>query len=383
MLQRELHQGLIAHAEQGRLEHARQRQVVLRRHQHIEQGHQVQHFAAVDEIGFFADLSGDVQAAQLVLQGHQSGPLARQHHDIGGLQAGACSAGIDAGELLCNPVRSLARLQRAQGFFRQFARGREAVAPCVIRGGFRLACRAWDGRQLADQTRLRGTGGVRAKAFIAIGLGRVTHSGVDGGDDAGGVAPGVVATQQVATQAVAHKGLGRLEHLGFRPAEAVNALLGVAHDEDAGRRGANAATGPTARARVAAEPRPQRLPLQGVGILKLVDQQVFDAGVQALLHPARQDRITQHHQGGTLDVIHVDPAVLALECGKFLEQLAREPRHALLVKPGRMLQARRHHAQHQLLRVAHPRYAGDLFAELARRALLGQQGGEGPRQVPV
>ena len=67
---------------------SRQRQVVLRGHQHVQQRHHVQHLAAVDQVGFFANLRRNVQGAQLLLQGQQTGPFARQHHHVRGLEAG-------------------------------------------------------------------------------------------------------------------------------------------------------------------------------------------------------------------------------------------------------------------------------------------------------
>ena len=173
------------------------------------------------------------------------------------------------------------------------------------------------------------------------------------------------------------------EYLGFGASKAVNALLGVAHNENAGRRGADAAAAATARARVAAEPGSQRLPLQGVGVLELVNQQMFDAGVQALLHPARQHRVAQHHLGRALHVVHINPATLTFEGRKLLEQHAGKPGHAPLINPGRMLQARRRHAQHQVLRVTHPLDADELFAKFSRRALFGQQCGQDGRHVAL
>ena len=150
LLQGKLHQNFIAQAKQGRLEHARQRQVVLRRDQYVKQGHQVLHFAAVDQICFFTNLSGKVQLAKLVLQRHQTGALARQNHDVGGSQGGAR-------DLLLNPGGDLARLQRAQCFFGHFARGAQAVAPSRWHGPVHrgLARRARNRRQFAHQAKLQ------------------------------------------------------------------------------------------------------------------------------------------------------------------------------------------------------------------------------------
>ena len=83
----------------------------------------------------------------------------------------------------------------------------------------------------------------------------------------------------------------------------------------------------------------QRLPLQRVGVLELIDQQVANARIQPLLHPARKDRVGQHDQGRALHIVHVHPAVLLLDGGKLRNQAARQPGHALLVLPGLVLAA--------------------------------------------
>ncbi len=211
-----------------------------------------------------------------------------------------------------------------------------------------------------------------AKALVGVGLARRGHDRVDGVDHRFGIAPGVVAAEQITAQAAHHKSLSGTKHLRLGTAEAVNALFGVAHQEHAGRRTCT---------RVADEPGVQRLPLQRVGVLELVDHQMPDARVQPLLHPARQHRVGQHQQRGAFDVIHVDPAAVALQGGELGNQHTRQTRHALLVQPGVVLLAGRHHAQHQVLGHAHLFDTDDFFAELARRALVGQQGRDGRRQV--
>jgi hypothetical protein len=60
---------------------------------------------------------------------------------------------------------------------------------------------------------------------------------------------------------------------------------------------------------------------------------VGDARVEPLLHPARQGRLAEQQLRGLLDVVHVDPAVGALDFGEGGDQDAREPRHALLIEP--------------------------------------------------
>ena len=222
------------------------------RHQHVQQGHQVLHLAAVDQIGFFTNLGRDVQLAQFKLQRQQTGALARQHHHIRGLQATSHSIRrLGAGQLLRNPVRRLARLQGAQGFLRQFARGQQTVAPrgvgrpalvglSTVGCGPRQTLWPCNRGQFANKPWLASAGGMRSEALVTIGLHRLRHDRVHDGDDPGGVAPGVVAAEQIALQTVAHKGLGRLEYLRLGPAKAVDALLGVTHDEHTRCRGARA-----------------------------------------------------------------------------------------------------------------------------------------------
>ena len=205
---------------------------------------------------------------------------------------------------------------------------------------------------------------MRAKAFVAVDVRRLPHGIVDSVDDRLRIAPCVVAAEQITLQTLTHKILRRPEHLRLCTAKTVNALLGVAHDEHAGR-----PAGPA----ITAQPRRQGLPLQGVGVLELVNQEVPHACVQPFLHPARQHRVCQHDQGGALNVIHVDPAPLPLEGGELADQQARQTGHAQLVQPGFMLMTRSSHLQHEILRLPHQCDAHDVFIELARPAPGSEQ----------
>ena len=90
------------------------------------------------------------------------------------------------------------------------------------------------------------------ETLVSIVLTGCAHHGVDGCDHGFTVAPGVVAGQQVTAQAIAHERLRGNKYLGFCPAKAVNALLGVTHNEHARC---------LSRAHVATEPGVERLPL--------------------------------------------------------------------------------------------------------------------------
>ena len=97
--QGQLHQAGVTQAKQRRAQRPRQRQIMLRRHQHIEQRHQIEHFAAVDQIGFFTNLGRNVQRPQFLLQRQQTGASARQHHQLRGLQASGHLPGNPGGGL--------------------------------------------------------------------------------------------------------------------------------------------------------------------------------------------------------------------------------------------------------------------------------------------
>ena len=298
-----------------------------RRDEGIDQGQHILHCGLLAQHLLVGLLAGDALRAQLDLQRRERHALARQHHDALGLNAGGHAQG--------DPARGLAAFERAQGFVQHPARGAQAVAPGggVLGGALVGLVRAWDQGQGLHPAGGRGFGTVRAKAIeAAVGL-RLLHDGVDGTQHGGRVAARVVGGQALAAQGL-HDELPRGgEHHGVGTAKAIDALLGVAHDEDAGR------TGATARAGIARQPGLERLPLQRVGVLKLIDQQVAHARVQALLHPGRDVVVVQQGERGALDVVHVHPAALALELGKTGDELAREAHHALVVLMGVVLLA--------------------------------------------
>ena len=174
----------------------------------------------------------------------------------------------------------------------------------------------------------------------------------------------MVAAQEVTTKAIAHKCLCGDKDLRLGAAKAVDALLGVTHDEHAGRSRA------PARARIARQPRVQRLPLQRIGVLKLIDQQVANAGIEPLLHPAGENGVGQHDQRCALYIVHVHPAVLLLDGGKLRNQAARQPGHALLVLPGLVLAAG--HQQALQLGLGLLR-GGELLQVLRQAVFLGHE----------
>ena len=116
----------------------------------------------------------------------------------------------------------------------------------------------------------------------AVGQHRGDDDQKHDGQQAFGV--GIARVHQRRPQTLLHERLGGIKHFGRGAAEAINALLGVAHDEDAGRIGS---------AGIALQPGVQRLPLQRIGVLKFINQQMAHAGIETLLQPAAEGGVLQ------------------------------------------------------------------------------------------
>ena len=66
------HQIIVRQAKQRRTQRPGQGQIMRWGHQHIQQRCDVLHLATVDQICFFADLRGNVQCLERLLQGQQT-----------------------------------------------------------------------------------------------------------------------------------------------------------------------------------------------------------------------------------------------------------------------------------------------------------------------
>ena len=312
----------------------------------------------------------DAVLCQRLAHGQQRLVLAGQHQHLARRQAGL--------QPLRQPGGGLAAFARAQRLLLAGLCGGEAVAPVcgcsVVRragwGGFFF--RALDAGQRQHLACGGRCGGVRAKVGKGVSRLRGLHHGVDGINYRLGVAAGVVATEHVAAQPLLHELAGGGKHFGRGAAKAVDALLGVAHDEDAGR---------LPCARVALQPGVQRLPLQRVGVLEFINQQVAHLRIEPLLQPAAQGGVLQQHARGAFDVVHVDPAAAALELRVALAQQPAQACHALLVLPARVLDEGVLHVHGSILRGAHGLQIGHVLVELAWLALVGKQGS--PHRAPV
>ena len=117
----------------------------------------------------------------------------------------------------------------------------------------------------------------------------------------------------------------------------------------------------------------QRLPLQRIRVLKLINQQMLDLCIEALLHPARERIVTQQMQGRSLQIPHIHPAALALHIRKTSVECTTQLRHTLLMLPSGMLLLRFLHACAQLLRGADELDPFHLVGKFARLILLREQ----------
>ena len=275
--------------------------------------------------------------------------------------------------MLGQPVCGLAAFQCLAGFLGQMPRRGERVAPLWGHGRCAIQClvcpvclvgllpqNAWQLEHPALGLRLGAVLAIVFKHAIAL---RLRHGLVDHCNDGRRIAAGVVAAQAHAAQALHHKGLRRLEHLGLCTAKSVNALLGISHHKHTRRM-----PGP----RIPLQPSAQGLPLQGVGVLKFVYQQMPHPRIQPLLHPAAEHRVRHQHQGGALQIAHVNPAAFALECGIVFHQAAGQACHALLVQPCLVLVLGLLHVLQQRLCGLHHVQPHQLVAEFAGRAFLGE-----------
>ena len=293
---------LVAGAEQRALQRTRQRQAVLRRGQHVEQGHQILRLRRLHQHGVFDRAVRDVGELQRPRRPVQRSAPPRQHEDVAQRQPASAgdveNSGGDAGGF------ALA----AQLFGRRHPGHGEAVAPHPFgRYSTLLRRRALDSRQ--GERRIVSTGlhfgGVHPKPGELAGRLRCPEHRVDRCHHGRRAAPGVVASERPAGQRLDDE-VGRgAEDARFGAAKPVEALLRIADDEDRRRL---LAAGPAARTGIACEPALDGMPLQRARVLELVDQQMLDAAVEPLLHPAGKVAVAQQGECAAFEVGHVGQA---------------------------------------------------------------------------
>ena len=307
-------QVIVAGAEQGALQRTGQRQGLAPGGQHVEHGQQVLDFRQVCQTQVFRGDMRQVQCRQRLGRLRQHGAFAGQHHDV-------------LGQHPVDPHQPFDRARHRAGLgFAQYQLGLDA------RRAQRGAPDALDSIAVAPRGARRplGTGQpgqCRRRVRPRLNLGAVIAPArqralardfaehvVDRPDHARRAAPSMVTCHQCAAQGVDDEALRGLKDARLGATEAVDALLGVADDEKARPRTAAARPG------IRRQPAVQRMPLQGAGVLELVDQQVAHAGVEPFLHPARQRMVRQQRERDAFEVDHVDQAATALEAGVLGEE---------------------------------------------------------------
>ena len=180
----------------------------------------------------------------------------------------------------------------------------------------------------------------------------------------------MITSQHRAVQPAADERPRGGKHTRLGTAEAVDALLRIADDEDRNRL-------PTARAAarpgIARQPAVQRMPLQRAGVLKLIDQQMAHLGIEPLLHKTSQLSIGQQGQRAALQIVHVNQAAAEFQRLEFGDQPQRQTRHAAVLQPGFVLAQGLLQTRHVV--AAHRQ--GDAVADvLAQRTRQGEQCGK-------
>ena len=133
------------------------------------------------------------------------------------------------------------------------------------------------------------------------GLGR--KHGIDHVDDGARVAPGHVLRQRLGVETGDEEIARHRKEARLGATKAVDRLLRIADQEDARTRGV----------RIRCQPGEQDLPLQGIGVLELVEQDVLVTRIQPRLQEGRRRLVAQKAQHRPFGVGEIDLPARALE----------------------------------------------------------------------
>ena len=265
------------------------------------------HHRQFTQFQFFCKLRGYAQSVQFLLEQGQAFAFASQHHDIGRLPWAHLRASATS-QAVGQPACGLPRFLHFALVLRAVARHAQGVAPwavLILLGNCVTGANVFQYLgQFKYAAGRRRRGGVRPKTFKPAIHGQRCEHGIDQLHHALRIAAGMVTAQAVATQLLNNKPFGILKHLGLGTPKAVNALFGVTDYKN--RRSPRSP-------RITANPGLQGLPLQGVGVLKFIDQQVPHLRIQALANPCAAARVRQQTLRGQFQIIHIQPRTLALQ----------------------------------------------------------------------
>ena len=131
----------------------------------------------------------------------------------------------------------------------------------------------------------------------------VGKQGIDHINDGWSITPGFIARQKARAKTRLQEGRGRREKARFGAAKAVNRLLGIADKKD--RRPCSIGIG--------IKPGKEDLPLQRVGVLKLVEQHVAVACIEPRLDEGRTRLVGEQLQHAPFGIDEIDLPTLRLE----------------------------------------------------------------------
>ena len=323
-LGRERQQIVVVEAEQRRLEHAGERQVVLRQAEEIAERHQVLHG---DLLGQHQAVGArDLDAARLEGGDHggrERRALAHQYEDVAGadgpvlgrqhLRRTRASRGWSG--RCAPPAAPPARTRLASASGDQGSAGLTCSAFSV---GQISISPAWPARWatcrigVAEEV----TPGVRARSAKTPSTAASSGSTARNDKFSGTRRSSRPASEALLRERIAHAG----EHGGRRTLEAVDRLLLVADGEQRAHLLARAAAGEELLGQ-----RADHVPLHRARVLRLVDQDVVEAAVELVEHPLH--RLGGGEKAGGLadQVLEVERGAARLGGRVAVEHVAAEP----------------------------------------------------------
>jgi hypothetical protein len=138
-------------------------------------------------------------------------------------------------------------------------------------------------------------------------------------------APRFISLQPDGTEAVGESLAGMREDARIGPSETVDRLFRIAHDEHRRLHLTRC---------VGVEPVHQHLPLQRIGVLELVEQQMTVTRVQTGLHERTCLRVRQQARGVPFQIAEIEHAGVALDAVIRIEQCGRHAQAVIVEGPG-------------------------------------------------
>jgi hypothetical protein len=315
---------VVAAGEQGRAQCGDDRQLVARVVDRPQGEEDVPDQPAGVHEGRRLGPVGDAGRTERVLQRWERRPGRQQDRDVA--EPGRPPAGRAAAAVVADQPALVEHAPDGGGDVGRLALAEHRRAgPVLVRGSAEHGDRRADRGVRADRDQ-RGVGRLRRHAAHVLGPHEVAEHEVDQVDDR--PARAEVCGQREAAPARAEAVGGLEEQRDVRPPEAVDRLLGVAHEEQVALAGGDLAPRRVRRGVVVGGDEHGQLDLDRVGVLELVDQQVPVA-----LPQRRPDRgavvgVAQHVAGEDQQVVELELACPAPLVGRLEREAPQVDRQA-------------------------------------------------------